>query len=82
MNNRKYKDNLYQFRDIRDLKDMLNSSAELYSEEPAYMVKDKPGGEYREISFNQFKKDVDSLGTKLIALGLKGKKIAVIGENS
>lgn len=82
MNNKKFKDNYYQFRYINDLKDMLNSSAELYSQDPAYMVKDIPGGEYRSITFAEMKRDVDSLGTKLIDLGLKGKKIAVIGENS
>lgn len=61
---------------------MLNSSAELYAEEPAYLVKDTPGGEYRPILYKQFKEDVDALGTRFIDLGLKGEKIAVIGENS
>lgn len=82
MNNKKYKDSFYQFRYINDLKDMLNSSAELFTKETAYLVKDKPGGEYRPILYDQFKKDVDALGTRLIDLGLKGEKIAVIGENS
>lgn len=82
MNSKKYKDAFYQFRYINDLKDMLNSSAELYAKDPAYLVKDKPGGEYRPITYEQFKKDVDALGTRFIDLGLKGEKIAVIGENS
>ncbi|MCQ4635675.1 AMP-binding protein [Anaerovorax odorimutans] len=82
MNSRKYKDTFYQFRYINDLKDMLNTSAELFAEQNAYLVKDVPGGEYRPIPYFQVKKDVDALGTRLIDLGLKGKKIAVIGENS
>ena len=82
MNSKKYKDNLYQFRYINDLKDMLDTSAQLFSNDPAYMVKDVPGGEYREITYAELKRDVDALGTKLMDLGLKGKKIAVIGENS
>lgn len=82
MNSKKYQDSFYQFRYINDLKDMLNSSAELYAEEPAYLVKDTPGGKYRPILYKQFKADVDALGTRLIDLGLKGEKIAVIGENS
>ncbi|MCO7123482.1 AMP-binding protein [Ihubacter massiliensis] len=45
-------------------------------------MKDVPGGEYRPIFYSQVKKDVDALGTRLIDLGLKGAKIAVIGENS
>lgn len=82
MNSRKYKDTFYQFRYINDLKDMLNTSAEIFAEEKAYLVKDVPGGEYRPIFYSQVKKDVDALGTRLIDLGLKGAKIAVIGENS
>lgn len=82
MNSKKYKDVFYNFRYINDLKDMLNSSAELFADKRAYLVKDVPGGEYRPILYKEMKQDVDALGTRLIDLGLKGKKIAVIGENS
>lgn len=82
MNSKKYKNVFYQFRYIRDLKDMLYTSAELYAKEPAYLVKDVPGGPYRPVLYEKVKKDVDALGTRLLDLGLKGKKIAVIGENS
>lgn len=82
MNSKKYKDTLYEFRNINDLKDMVNSSAELFADEPAYMVKDVRGGEYRSITYREFKADIDALGTRLVDMGMKGKKIAVIGENS
>ncbi len=82
MNSKKYRDVFYNFRYINDLKDMLDSSAELFAEERAYLVKDAPGGAYRPILYRELKQDVDALGTRLIDLGLKGKKIAVIGENS
>ncbi|MBC6679949.1 AMP-binding protein [Mogibacterium sp. BX12] len=61
---------------------MLNTSAELFAKEPAYLVKDTPGGPYRPVLYEKVKQDVDALGTRLLDLGLKGKKIAVIGENS
>lgn len=82
MNSKKYKDVFYEFRYINDLKDMLNTSAELFANCNAYLVKDVPGGEYRPILYKEMKNDVDALGTRLIDLGLKGEKIAVIGENS
>ncbi|MBN7774280.1 AMP-dependent synthetase/ligase [Clostridium aminobutyricum] len=82
MNDKKFKDVLYEFRSIHDLKDMVNSSVELFAQKEAYLVKDVPGGEYRPILYGQFKKDIDALGTAFIHMGLKGKKIAVIGENS
>src|SRR5665648_215419 len=82
MNNSKYKDSLYEFRPVSDLKDMLDTSAEIYADRAAYLIKEVLGGEYKPVYFPQVKSDVDSLGTKFIEMGLKGKKIAVIGENS
>ena len=82
MNSKKYKDVLYRMRYINDLRDMVHSSAELYGEDTAFKVKDKPRGEYRPITFNQLKDDIDHLGTKLVEMGLKDKKVALIGENS
>lgn len=70
----------YDVRKIRDIKDLVNSSAEIYQNKAAYLVKNSMR-EYEEVSFNQAKKNMDELGTALINLGLKGEKIAVIGEN-
>lgn len=82
MNDKRYKDVLYKFREISDLKDMVNSSAELFSEKDAYLVKLVSGQEYTPIKYKQFKEDIDALGTKFLELGLKGRKVAVVGENS
>lgn len=82
MNSKKYKDVLYQMRYINDLRDMIHSSAELYGQETSFLVKDVPRGEYRPITYAQLEADIDKLGTKLVELGLKEKKVALIGENS
>ncbi len=82
MNKKKYMKELYPVQEIRDLKDLLDSSAIRFSHDTAYLVKDVPGGTYQSIPFWQVKQDVDSLGTELIEMGLKSKKIAVVGENS
>lgn len=68
-------------RKISDLKEMLAGSAELFAKNPAFYVKDEKGGRYKPILYKQFKKDVDCLGTKLVDLGLRGQKIALVGEN-
>lgn len=81
MNNSKYKDSQYDIREITDLRNMIESSEEIYGDMAAFLVKDRPGGVYEEISFRQLKRDIESLGTALIDAGLKGKKIAVMGEN-
>ncbi len=82
MNSKKYKDVVYQMRYINDLRDMVKSSAELYGDKTSFLVKDKPRGEYRPVTFSQLKDDIDHLGTKLVEMGLKDKKVAIIGENS
>ena len=48
----------------------------------AFLVKDVHGEPFRPITFSQLRMDINSLGTRFINMGLKGKKIAVIGENS
>lgn len=68
-------------RPITDLKHMLNTSAELYADNVAFrqrFVKDEP---FREITYREALDTVNGLGTALIAHGLKGKRISVVGEN-
>lgn len=77
----KLKDKYHEVREIKTLKDMMDSSVRLYSERPAFLVKKEKGGEYQQISYALMKNDIDALGTKLISMGLKDSKIAVIGEN-
>lgn len=72
---------LYQVRHIENLKHMLGTSVQLYGAKAAFLVKRNGNANYQPVLYTQFKKDVDSLGTALINLGLEGKKIAVIGEN-
>ena len=82
MNSKKYKDVLYEMREISDLKDMIDSSAELFGDKTAFLEKEIQGGEYMPITYKTLKSDIDCLGTYFTELGLKGKKIAIIGENS
>lgn len=66
--------------EINDLKDMLNKTKEMFADRPAYKIKIAPG-EYKIITHGEAHEMIDALGTALIDLGLKGKRIAVIGEN-
>jgi len=81
MNSSRFKEEEYKHRPIRDLKDMIDTSAVLYADRNAFLVKNAPGGTYVPIKFSRLKTDIDELGTALMDLGLAGKKIAVIGEN-
>jgi len=59
---------------------MLKKSGEKYADKIAYKIK-KEDGTYKNISHKHVREMINSLGTSLIDMGLKGKKIAVIGEN-
>ena len=73
---------LYEVREIRDFRDMLNQSAEQFANEPAFRIR-KSNGEYYDINYTEFHSQVWALGTALISLGMKNKKkIAVMGVNS
>ena len=72
---------IHEIVEIKDLKDMLKKSGELYGDKPAYKFKTNEAGKFKIITHKEFRDMVDSLGTAFIKLGLKGKRIAVIGEN-
>lgn len=66
---------------ISNLRDMLDVSAQKYGSRAAYLYKERLGGPYLPISFEEFRDDVYCLGTGLLDRGFAGKHIAVIGEN-
>ena len=72
---------IYNCMEFTDLKDMLKKSGEKYGDRPAYMYKTEEKGIFKEITHKEFREDINGLGTKLIQMGLKDKKIAVISEN-
>ncbi len=67
-------------REIKDIKELLNGSAKLFADRPAFWIKKFKGDEYHSITYDRLKKDVDALGTKMLAMGLGGKRIAVMGQ--
>lgn len=82
MNKSRYKKSFYQVREVRDLRELIDTSTEQFSESPAFLVKEKPGSEYKPVYFKQFRTEIDCLGTALLKRGFGGEKIAIIGENS
>ena len=72
---------LHEYRKIKDLKDMLEQSAKIFDDKPAFIFKTDKPDKYDSIDYDDYKEQVDELGTALIDMGLKDKRIAVIGEN-
>ena len=71
---------IYQVRKIYDLKDMMVQSANLFGSRNAFLIKGK-NGEYYSKTYTELKNEIDALGTALIDMGLKGKKIAILSQN-
>ena len=71
----------YKVRQIRDLKDLMAQTKELYGDRYAFEIKkrDKSGMQY--ITYNEYCSDIDALGTALIEMGYKDKHIAVSANN-
>ena len=72
---------IHEFVEYTDLKDMLKKSGEKYGDRPAYVFRTEEEGKFREITHKEFRDEINALGTKLINMGLKDKRIAVISEN-
>ena len=66
--------------EVRDLKDMLEKTEKLYGDRPGYKIK-LGEGKYQTFTHKEIRNMINYLGTALISLGLKDKRIAVIGEN-
>ena len=74
----KYKDS----RPITDIRHMFRTSVEMYGDNVAFRQKFGRNEPYSTITYKEAEKAVDGLGTALMELGLSGKRIGIIGENS
>ena len=68
-------------RPVCDLKQLFESSAELFGDKVLYHQIMKGDKEFSTISYREALTHVQGLGTRLIDLGLKGAHIGVIGQN-
>lgn len=74
---------IYQTKEYYNLKEVLANAFENYPENIAFKIKNHNAENitYREIKYKEFEKEINSLGTALIDMGMKSKRIAVIGKN-
>ena len=72
---------LYDPQKFNNIKEIINNSQEKFGDKPAFKMKTDKEGEFKEISYKDYIDEVNSLGTALISIGLKDKRIGIIGEN-
>lgn len=79
--NRKMK--LNEVQKVTSIKEMLNLAVKEAGDKIAFEYKDENQKEKnRQITYKEFVRDTEELGTALASLGMQDKHIAIIGENS
>lgn len=75
--------NLYDATKFENIRGIIRNSMDKYADNNAFIIKEIDGKEtkYKNITYKQLNEHVDSLGTKFIQMGLKDKRIAIIGKN-
>ncbi len=77
------RDTLYPGTSFQNIRDLVQNSAKQYGTNDAFIIKKKSGKitKYEHISYQRLEEEMNALGTAFIKLGLKGKRIAIIGKN-
>ncbi len=71
----------YEVRQIVDFKDLIDQSERLFSERPAYKLRNKDGI-YYEVTYSNFRHSIYYLANSLLKDGYNRTHIAVVGANS
>ena len=70
-------------KEFKDIKEIIHNSAKKYADHIAFIIKHQEGKNktYENITYKTFLEQINSLGTKLYDMGLKNKRIVVVGRN-
>ena len=68
---------------FENIKELIYNSAKKYENHIAFVIKKSNGkkAEYQNVTYKEFLDEINSFGTKLYELGIKNKRIAIIGRN-
>lgn len=75
---------IFKVPEVHNMKEVIYNAVKNYSENIAFVIKHQNGKkevEYENVTYKRFLEDINKLGTALYKLGLKGKRVAVIGKN-
>ena len=73
----------FEATEFKNIKEIIYDSAKRFDKRDAFTIKHKDDKEitYENITYEKLLKDINSFGTKLYDLGLKNKRIAIVGRN-
>lgn len=70
-------------QEFKGIKELIYNSAKTYANNIAFVVKHQEGKNktYENITYKMLLEQINALGTKLYSMGLKNKRIAILGRN-
>ncbi len=72
---------MYPVRQIRDLKDLLNQTLELYGDRYAFEIKKSGVAETVKLTYKDYLRDINALGTALLDMGYQDKNLVILSDN-
>lgn len=74
---------LYDVKGFKDIREAMLNAVEKYPTNNAFIIKENINGQvkYKNITYKKMQEDINCLGTALIHLGLKDKRVAIISPN-
>ena len=74
---------IFEAVEFENVKQIIYNSAKKYENQIAFVIKHQENKKvsYENITYKQFLKDINKFGTALYNMGLKGKRVAIIGKN-
>ncbi len=72
-----------EVQEFQNIKEIIYHSAKKYAEKIAFIIKHQEGKNktYENVTYKRLLEEINALGTKLYYMGLKNKRIAVLGRN-
>ena len=70
-----------EINEFKNLKEMIKIAADKYGNRPAFYLDGNNIDNSRIITYKDYYDEINALGTAMIEMGLKGKRIAIISEN-
>ena len=74
---------IFDATEFNNIKEIIHNSAKKYKDNLAFVIKHKEekNTTYENVTYKRLLEDVNKLGTALYSLGLKAKRVAIIGKN-
>ena len=77
---KKIKDGRFEAKQFNNVKEIIENSVKEYGDKNAFIIKNKQK-EKIGITYKDFYYDINAFGMSLYNMGLKGKRVAIIGKN-